>query len=195
MSQSTSPLSGEVSSGSLRHRGRWWVAAVVFLAICIAVLLWFGRVVLIAPRIMDPGESWTDQWGTTYTVVSRETLDRVGNKAPQQGAVFIRCVVQIDNYSIGYDVGEAAPSSLDTSSVPRSASSFDLVGDQGQYWTRANLDYPPGEKYLADISKRPLLRSQQVVTYFEVPADQVDQIVGLVDRGDRRTPYRFPVIR
>ena len=58
-----------------RRRGFWWMLAGIVIAVAVGFCAWFARDLFLAPRVLKPGEGYTDPLGVTYTVVSREVLD------------------------------------------------------------------------------------------------------------------------
>ena len=173
-------------------RTRWWLAVIGCLLACVGLVLWFGRNILPV-RVVHPGQSYTDPWGTRFTVVDRQVLEVPDNLDAPEGTVLVRYEVSVEDFAIDEDLGESYDPG-DVSTIASSSCFFDLVGDEGQHWSADARAREPGEQVSCDFESRPVIRSQRVVQYYVVPAERVDHLVGLSGDALHRSK-RFPVIR
>ena len=167
-----------------RRRGFWWMLAGIVIAVAVGFCAWFARDLFLAPRVLKPGEGYTDPLGVTYTVVSREVLDELpdgssGTIRPVAGVVFLRYTVAVDNFVyVEQD---------DRSTI----CSFELLSASGDVW-EDKANYDPMRDRICRLDSDEITPSQQVVASFEVPEQLVDQAVGLI--SNTVTYGLFPVI-
>lgn len=174
-------------------RRRWWCAVVGCLVACVGLGLWFGRNILIPVPVLDPGESFTDPWGSRFSVVGSSVLEVPEDLDAPDDTVLVRYEVNVEDFAIRQDLGERYDPA-DLSTVPGFGCVFDLVGDEGQYWSANFQVREPWEQTVCDVESRPVARSQRVVQYYVVPSSQVEHLVGLSGDAQHRST-RFPVIR
>lgn len=167
-----------------RGRGFWWLLACLTVAVAVGFCAWLARDLYLKPRVLEPGEPYTDPLGVSYTVLGRELLDRLPDGPSDTiqsvpGAVFVSYTIAVDNYVYVED--------SDISTV----CSFELVSASGAAWD-AEWNDDPSHDRICRTDPDEITPSQQVVLSFQVPEQMLDQIVGLV--CDSVPGKQFPVI-
>lgn len=157
-------------------RRAWWIAAALVTVAALVFCGWWARDLLARPGIHPAGASFTDHNGVTFTVIGREELSRIESNGEliveaHEGAVLLRYTVQIDDYT------------WDAENKTTTSCGLNLVRADREEWQGWALSHYDPQRPIGCNVDPGYTTSQQIYPVFEVPVDQVDDLLGLINPG------------